>query len=81
MPTDSSASILLLCTGGTITMSVDPGSGSLTPFHFDQLNIHMPELRKFNYQIDYVQFDPLMDSSDVGPSDWIRMVEIILESH
>lgn len=81
MPTDSSASILLLCTGGTITMSVDPGSGSLAPFRFDQLNIHMPELRKFNYQIDSIQFEPLMDSSDVCPSDWIRMAEIIHEAY
>lgn len=81
MQTDSSASILLLCTGGTITMSVDPGSGSLTPFRFDQLNNHLPELRRFNYQIDSVQFDSLMDSSNVSPSDWIRMAEIIYEAY
>ncbi len=81
MPTESHASILLLCTGGTITMSVDPGTGSLAPFRFDQLHDHMPELKKFNYKIDYIQFDPLMDSSNVGPSDWIRMAEIIYHSY
>lgn len=81
MPTDGSASILLLCTGGTITMSVDPGTGSLAPFRFDLLQQHIPELKKFNYHIDSIQFDPLMDSSDVGPAEWIRMSEIIHEAY
>lgn len=81
MPTDGSASILLLCTGGTITMSVDPGTGSLAPFRFDLLMQHIPELKKFNYQIDIIQFNPLLDSSDVGPAEWIRMSEIIHDAY
>ncbi|MDD4922109.1 MAG: asparaginase [Bacteroidales bacterium] len=76
-----SKSVLLICTGGTITMSVDPGTGSLTPFKFDQLYKQIPELNKFDLKIDYVQFDPLLDSSEVGPKDWILMAETIYEAY
>jgi L-asparaginase len=74
-------SILLICTGGTITMSIDPGTGSLAPFKFDQLYRQIPELNKFDFKIDFVQFDPLLDSSEVGPADWVRMAEIIFEAY
>jgi len=74
-------SVLLICTGGTITMSVDPGTGSLTPFKFDQLYNHMPELNKFNFKIDTVQFDPLLDSSEVGPQEWIQIAETIYKAY
>jgi len=74
-------SVLLICTGGTITMSVDPGTGSLTPFKFDQLYNHMPELNKFNFKIDTVQFDPLLDSSEVGPKEWVQIAETIYEAY
>ena len=74
-------SILLICTGGTITMAVDPGTGSLTPFKFDQLYKQIPELNKFDFKIDFVQFDPLLDSSEVGPSEWIRIAETIHEAY
>lgn len=81
MSENRTASILLLCTGGTISMSVDPGTGSLTPFRFEQLQYQLPELKKFNYRIDFVQFDPLLDSSEVGPAEWVRMAEIIYDAY
>lgn len=74
-------SILLICTGGTITMSVDPGTGSLAPFKFDQIYRHIPELNKFNLRIDSVQFDPLLDSSEVGPAQWIKIAETIYHAY
>jgi len=81
MTDNNTASILLLCTGGTISMSVDPGTGALSPFRFDLLTIQLPELKKFNFKIDFVQFDPLLDSSEVGPTEWVRMAEIIYEAY
>jgi len=74
-------SILLICTGGTITMSVDPGTGALTPFKFDQLYKQIPELNKFDFKIDFVPFKPLLDSSEVGPAEWIRIGETIYEAY
>jgi L-asparaginase len=73
--------VLLICTGGTITMAVDPGTGSLTPFKFDQLYKQIPELNKFNFKIDYIQFDPLLDSSEIGPTEWIQIAETIAEAY
>jgi len=74
-------SILLICTGGTITMSVDPGSGSLTPFKFEKIYRHIPELNKFNIKIDSIQFDPLLDSSEVGPEQWVQIAETIYKAY
>jgi len=76
-----SQSILLICTGGTITMSVDPGTGSLAPFKFDQLYKQIPELNKFDLKIDSIQFNPLLDSSEVGPSEWVRIAETIYDAY
>lgn len=74
-------SVLLICTGGTITMSVDPGTGSLTPFKFENIYKQIPELNKFDFKIDSVQFNPLLDSSEVGPDQWITMAKTIYESY
>jgi len=74
-------SILLICTGGTITMSVDPGTGSLTPFKFDQLYKQIHELNKFDFKIDFVEFDPLLDSSEVGPKEWVTIAETIYHAY
>lgn len=74
-------SILLLCTGGTITMSMDPGTGALIPFPFDQLYKQLPELKRFDYTIDYIPFEPMLDSSEVGPAEWIKMAEIVYENY
>jgi L-asparaginase len=74
-------SILLICTGGTISMSVDPGSGALTPFNFDNLHIHIPELKRFDFRLDSKLFNPLLDSSEIGPDEWILIAETIFENY
>ena len=70
-------SVLLIYTGGTIGMIENPVTGALESFSFEQLLIHAPELKRFDYHIDSYQFDPPIDSSDMGPSHWIELVEII----
>lgn len=62
-------------------MTVDPGTGSLAPFRFEQLYRQIPELNKFDFRIDYVPFHPLLDSSEIGPAEWIRMAETIYEAY
>ena len=74
-------SVLLICTGGTISMAVDPGTGALTPFKFDQIYKQIPELNKFDFKVDSVQFDPLFDSSEVTPKEWILMAETIYNAY
>lgn len=74
-------SILLLNTGGTIGMVIDPDTGALKPFNFDNLFDQLPTLRQFNYQIDNYCFDPLIDSSNINPDNWKQIVEVIEENY
>ena len=62
-------------------MKVDPTLQALTPFDFKQILEEVPELRKFAYRIDSWTFDPLIDSSDVEPSLWIALAELIEEKY
>ena len=78
---EKKASILLIYTGGTIGMKVDPVLQALTPFDFSQILDEVPELGKFAYRIDSYTFDPLIDSSDVEPGHWISLVRLIEERY
>ena len=44
--------ILLIYTGGTIGMKMDPETQLLKPFDFTQITREVPELKKFGYVID-----------------------------
>jgi len=37
----------------------------------------MPELKNFGYHLETLSFDPLIDSSNISPDIWIKIVEII----
>lgn len=71
------SAILLIYTGGTIGMKEDPTLGALTPFDFSQILEEVPELGKFAYRIDSHTFSPLIDSSDVEPSLWVELTNLI----
>ncbi len=73
----STPSILIIYTGGTIGMLHNPETGTLTPFNLDQILQQVPELTRFGYNLSAVSFDPPVDSSDVNPELWIKLVEII----
>lgn len=74
-------SLLLIYTGGTIGMVHDPETGSLIPIDFRHISDHVPELRKFGYNLHSISFDPVKDSSNIDPGVWIKMVEIIEEGY
>lgn len=69
--------VLLIYTGGTIGMIENPETGALENFDFDHLLRHVPELKRFNYHISSYQFDPPIDSSDMEPALWAKIVKII----
>ena len=75
------ASILLVYTGGTIGMKADPVDGTLRPFDFGEILREVPELSKFAVRLDTYTFDPLIDSSDVEPSLWQAIAELIRERY
>lgn len=75
------ASILIIYTGGTIGMIQNAETGALESFNFDHLMKHVPELKRLNINIDSKTFDPPIDSSDMEPALWSRIVAIIEENY
>ena len=73
--------ILLIYTGGTIGMVQDPTTGQLKPFDFDHLISQIPELKKFNYTIDSLQFQSPIDSSNITPDIWTELAQLIFDNH
>ena len=55
----------------------DPVSGSLVPIDFRHISDHVPELRKFGYDLHSVSFNPVQDSSNIDPGIWVKLAEII----
>jgi len=62
-------------------MKEDALEGTLKPFDFDQIMQEVPELRKFACRLDSYTFDPLIDSSDVDPSLWVALAELIRDKY
>ena len=75
------AKILIIYTGGTIGMIEDPETHTLKPFNFDHLIDNVPRIKKLDFQIKNIQFDPPIDSSDMNPSHWDMMARAIEENY
>ena len=73
--------VLLIFTGGTISMSEDPNTGALRPLDFKLVQELIPELEKTGIRINSIPFLPLIDSSDVQPSLWEKMAHAIQENY
>jgi L-asparaginase len=74
-------SLMIIYTGGTIGMINQPGSRTLTPFDFEQILRHVPEIEKFGYNFIPVTIHPVVDSSNIKPVTWIRIAELIEEGY
>jgi L-asparaginase len=68
--------VLIVYTGGTIGMVQDE-NGALTPFPMEHIYDLVPELQKCSYHIDTCQMADIIDSSNMTPSFWIDLAEII----
>ena len=77
----SSSKVLVIYTGGTIGMQEDPVRGGLRPFDFGALINEVPEVGKFAVKIDSYTFSPLIDSSDVEPSMWVKLACLIRDRY
>lgn len=71
------ASILLVYTGGTIGMVENPETGALEPFDFNYLLENVPEVRHLRCDISSVEFDPLIDSSEITTEHWVQLAQLI----
>jgi L-asparaginase len=81
MENKSSKSILIIYTGGTIGMIKDPETGVLSPFDFDQIMDEVPELKRFGFELSTISFTPLIDSSNLNPKVWTKLVKIIKKEY
>ena len=75
------SSILIIYTGGTIGMKTDEKTGALVPFDFSGIYEEFPILRRLNVDIDVHTMPKLIDSSNVQPSDWCVIAEVIRDNY
>lgn len=73
--------VLLIYTGGTIGMNLNPLTNALEPFDFEHLLNAVHELKQFSTTIETYQFCPPIDSSDMSPKLWIELTHIIAERY
>ncbi len=74
-------SILIIYTGGTIGMVRDAATGELKSFDFDSLLNEIPEIKKFNINIDSISFDNPIDSSNMQPENWLTIAQLIFDNY
>lgn len=62
-------------------MKEDPVTRALKPYDLSGILTSVPELGLFACKIDSYTFDPLLDSSDMQPSIWVDLAELILSRY
>jgi len=73
--------ILLIYTGGTIGMIKDPSTMALKAFNFQELLLHIPELRQLDCEITSISYENPIDSSNMNLAQWQELGNIIHEKY
>ena len=73
--------VLLIYTGGTIGMGRNPHTGALEPLDFNHLVENLPEFQHIETGVDVYQFQTPIDSSNMSPENWAKLVHIIHERY
>ena len=77
----ASPRILVIYTGGTIGMVEDPKTHALVPFDFEHLMDNVPKASRLGYDIEHVQLDPPIDSSNMDPTVWRQIAGMIADAY
>lgn len=72
--------VLIIYTGGTFGMQLD-SDGVLVPFGLDDLHESIPELSLLNAELKVVNAPEILDSSSVGPKQWLDFNGIIQSNY
>ena len=75
------SSILIIYTGGTIGMIMDPEKKALKPFDFNEITSEVPELKKIKCSIETFSLKKPIDSSNVNISVWEKIGDCIFENY
>ncbi len=62
-------------------MVQDPETGELSPVNFVEISKKIPELMRFDLNIETFSFVPPLDSAEIDPEIWIRMAAVIKENY
>ncbi len=73
--------ILIIYTGGTIGMIHHPETYELIPFDFSHFKTQIPEINKFDIEIDTYECENIIDSSDLKPELWQNLAKIIFDNY
>jgi L-asparaginase len=73
----SKPKILIIYTGGTIGMIRDEKKGTLKPFGLARIFKSIPSLHDLGVDIEAIELDEIIDSSNVTPEMWIELAETI----
>ena len=76
-----SRKVLLIFTGGTISMVRDTETGALHPADMQTFKTYVPELFAGDIHIDMIPFEPLLDSSDLNPDNWREMAQMVEQNY
>ena len=76
-----SRKVLLIFTGGTISMVRDAQTGALHPADLQTFKAFVPELFAGDVQVDMIPFEPLLDSSDLNPDNWRMMAHMVQDNY
>lgn len=73
--------ILIIYTGGTIGMINDPKTGQLISFDFKHIFNHVPELERLNVSLTTISFEKPIDSSEINPTYWKEIADMVIENY
>lgn len=72
--------VMIIYTGGTFGM-LHNADGTLVPFDFSLILEHLPALRNLFLDLTVISFDSPIDSSNVQPSHWQTIGNIIKDNY
>lgn len=73
--------IMMIYTGGTIGMKENPVTKALEPFDFNHLLDNVPKLKMLDYDIQHHKYLTPIDSSDMNPDYWAKLVKVIKDNY
>ena len=79
-PDKPKSKVMIIYTGGTFGMTTD-AQGVLIPFDFSLILEHLPTLRNLLLELTVISFDRPVDSSNIGPTHWQTIGQIIYDHY
>ena len=74
--------VLVIYTGGTLGMTLQDGTLAPEQGFLEQRITEMPEVHAATMpEVDYIEYDPPIDSSNISPKDWGRLARQIRDSY